>query len=313
MLAAACYVDCQDHPPIAPTGGAKRIKNQLNSGLQQTPTPHGTNASSSKAMQTSITTWFKKSAAVKQSTAAPAVTVLEPSTTQSTTSHNQNGSTTLPPEQIPQPTLTSQPSLSPTTTTKPNIPFSHPGIQLVRNITLAPCDKSLIPAFQRLNTLLLPIPYPSTFYKEILSDPTASDLTLLALWHDDPSTSTSHTGRVIGAIRCRILPDPSTQATPKDKILYISTLGVLSPYRSYGVATALLNVLIQRGIRQYGVNAVGGHVWEHSQEAREWYAKRGFRETHLEQGYYRRLTPQGAYVLRREIGPRDLLDCGSGT
>ena len=115
---------------------------------------------------------------------------------------------------------------------------------------------------------------------------------------------------MIGGIRCRILADPSTQATPKDKILYISTLGVLSPFRGYGVASALLGVSIQRGIEKYGVNAVGAHVWEHSQEAREWYARRGFRETHLEKCYYRRLTPQGAYVLRREIGPRDLLDCG---
>jgi ribosomal protein S18 acetylase RimI-like enzyme len=157
---------------------------------------------------------------------------------------------------------------------------------------------------------LLPIPYPQTFYKEILSDPTASDLTLLALWHDNPS-STSSPGKVIGGIRCRILPDPSTQATPKDKILYISTLGVLSPFRSYGVASWLLCLLIERGIRNYGVSAVGAHVWEASNEAREWYKKRGFRETHLEQGYYRRLTPQGAYVLRREIRPRDLLDYGS--
>jgi ribosomal protein S18 acetylase RimI-like enzyme len=87
---------------------------------------------------------------------------------------------------------------------------------------------------------------------------------------------------------------------------------VLSPFRSYGVATQLLHLMIEKGIRNYGVGAVGAHVWEASHEAREWYAKRGFRETHMEQGYYRRLTPQGAYVLRREIGPRDLLDHSIG-
>jgi ribosomal protein S18 acetylase RimI-like enzyme len=258
-------------------------------------------------MQTSITTWFKKSAAVKQSTVSSGVTDQDSSTTQSTTLHNKDVSTpSLPPQPIPQPTLTSQP---PTTKPTSTLPFSNPPTKLVKNITLVPCDKSLIPSFQRLNTLLLPIPYPQTFYKEILSDPTASDLTLLALWHDNPSSITP--GKVIGGIRCRILPDPSTQATPKDKILYISTLGVLSPFRSYGIASWLLCLLIERGIRNYGVSAVGAHVWEASNEAREWYRKRGFRETHLEQGYYRRLTPQGAYVLRREIGPRDLLDYGS--
>jgi ribosomal protein S18 acetylase RimI-like enzyme len=258
-------------------------------------------------MQTSITTWFKKSAAVKQSTVSSTVTDQDSSTTESNPSHTQHASTPSQPQPTPQPTLTAQP---PTTKPTPTLPFSNPPTKLVKNITLVPCDKSLIPSFQRLNTLLLPIPYPQTFYREILSDPTASDLTLLALWHDDPS-STSSPGKVIGGIRCRILPDPSTQATPKDKILYISTLGVLSPFRSYGIASWLLHLLIERGIRNYGVSAVGAHVWEASNEAREWYRKRGFRETHLEQGYYRRLTPQGAYVLRREIGPRDLLDYGS--
>ncbi|KEQ91924.1 hypothetical protein AUEXF2481DRAFT_49722, partial [Aureobasidium subglaciale EXF-2481] len=156
-----------------------------------------------------------------------------------------------------------------------------------------------ISSFERLNTLLLPIPYPRTFYKETLSDPISNHLTLLALWHDSPSSVASASGKVIAAIRCRILP--SSSASPDDKILYISTLGVLSPFRSYGIATHLLGIMIERGIRDHGVSAVGAHVWEAGKEAREWYAKRGFKETRLEEGYYRRLTPRGAYVLRREV------------
>ncbi|KAG9729742.1 acyl-CoA N-acyltransferase, partial [Aureobasidium melanogenum] len=255
-------------------------------------------------MQTSITTWFKKSAAVKQSTAATPVTSQESAETQFIASTHQNASTTssLPQQPTPQPTLTT-PQDPPT----PTLQFSTRPKALVKNITLIACDKSNIQSFERLNTLLLPIPYPSTFYKEILSDPIASDLTLLALWHDNPSSTSTSPGKVIGGIRCRILPDPSTQATPEDKILYISTLGVLSAFRGYGAASWLLCLLIEKGISKYGVTAVGAHVWEASPEAREWYAKRGFRETHLEQHYYRRLTPQGAYVLRRDIGPRDLL------
>lgn len=256
-------------------------------------------------MQTSITSWFKKSAAVKQSIAATPVTNQGSSELQSIASTHQHASTSSsPPQQsTPQPTLTTPQDPATTST----LQFSIRPKELVKNITLVPCDKTLIQPFQRLNTLLLPIPYPPTFYKEILSDPIASDLTLLALWHDDPSSASTTPGKVIGGIRCRILPDPSTQASPKDKILYIGTLGVLSAFRGYGVANWLLCMLIEKGISKYGVTAVGAHVWEASQEAREWYAKRGFRETHLEQHYYRRLTPQGAYVLRRDIGPRDLL------
>ena len=133
----------------------------------------------------------------------------------------------------------------------------------------------------------------------------------MALWCDDASPTTNTTaskeptGRVIAGIRCRILPDPGA-STPQ-KLLYISTLGVLSPFRDFGVATHLLQAVVATAVRKHGVTAVGAHVWEASQEAREWYKKRGFRETHREGGYYRKLQPQGAFVLRREIGVRDLL------
>lgn len=90
-------------------------------------------------------------------------------------------------------------------------------------------------------------------------------------------------------------------------MLYISTLCVLSPYRSYGAATHLLQTVLRTAIEKYGVREVGAHVWEASAEAREWYAKRGFREEKREVGYYRRLKPQDAFVLKREVGPRDLL------
>lgn len=49
MLAAACYVDLPRLCSDCSDRGAKRIKNQLNSGCPATPTPHGRNASSSKS------------------------------------------------------------------------------------------------------------------------------------------------------------------------------------------------------------------------------------------------------------------------
>lgn len=82
---------------------------------------------------------------------------------------------------------------------------------------------------------------------------------------------------------------------------------MLSPFRHYGIATHLLHAVIATAVTKHGVDAVGAHVWEASEDAREWYKKRGFRETHREEGYYRKLNPQGAWVLRREIGVRDLL------
>ncbi|KAF1355164.1 acyl-CoA N-acyltransferase, partial [Delphinella strobiligena] len=175
------------------------------------------------------------------------------------------------------------------------------------NITLEPCTKSNISSFKRLNTLLLPIPYPSKFYDEILSDPTTQSLTLLAVWRDNP-LPTEQPGRVIGGIRCRLLSASAAttaglsttsarrDASP-DPLLYISTLTVLSPYRHYGIATHLLSRITTVAMQQYKITAVGAHVWVNNKEGRAWYKKRGFREDRLEEAYYRRLEPKAAVVV----------------
>lgn len=164
-------------------------------------------------------------------------------------------------------------------------------------------------AFRRLNTLLLPIPYPSNFYHETLSDPVTQNISLVAIWRDDPTDqSPENTGRVIGGIRCRLLsgPDPDP-ASPSNPMLYISTICVLSPYRGYGVASHLLRAVTTTAIHKYRIRAVGAHVWEMNDDGRRWYQRKGFVEERLERGYYRRLSPQGAYVVTKTVGPGDLL------
>jgi ribosomal protein S18 acetylase RimI-like enzyme len=279
-------------------------------------------------MQTSITSWFKQSAAVKQSisTATAAVAAAAPPpphdaqlrVSQTQTQTSPSSITTS--NNVSQTQVTTTESSTPQTSHLASFFTNHMSPPLITNISLVACDATNITSFQRLNALLLPIPYPQSFYNEILADPVAADLTILAVWHDDISVSAQSArgqGRVIGGIRCRILSSipsqtssssstPSTSNT-QNKILYISTLAVLSPYRSYGVATHLLQTVMARGARTYNINQIGAHVWEASPEAREWYRKRGFTETYLEKGYYRRLNPQGAYVLSRHVGTLDFL------
>lgn len=85
-------------------------------------------------------------------------------------------------------------------------------------------------------------------------------------------------------------------------MLYISTLCVLSPYRHHGIASALLSAIIARAVNDYGIREVGAHVWVQNHEGLEWYRKRGFLEIGREEGYYRRLDPKGAVVMRLKIG-----------
>lgn len=79
-----------------------------------------------------------------------------------------------------------------------------------------------------------------------------------------------------------------------------------------GIGTALLEAVVRVAVRRYGVVAVYAHVWEANAEALEWYRKRGFEVGELEVGYYRRLKPAGARVVRRRVGVGEYLAAGVG-
>jgi ribosomal protein S18 acetylase RimI-like enzyme len=183
------------------------------------------------------------------------------------------------------------------------------------NVELAPLTNEYLDAFKRLNALTLPIPYPESFYKETMTEPHHS-ITLVALWHSNPDISVGQDAsrfdqqvskeqekevtkpRLIGAIRCRLLP--SSQ-------LYISTIGILSPYRTHGIAMHLLQAVVKKAVAEHGVRCVTAHVWEANEEGLEWYKKRNFEILGMEEGYYRKLKPQGAFLMRKWIGVGDLL------
>lgn len=180
------------------------------------------------------------------------------------------------------------------------------------NVALCACTQEDIPRLKQLNSLLLPIPYPEKFYRDIIDDPLTNELTLLAVWHDDPPSAGHEKGRLVGAIRCRLLnqapaQNQSCQARKDGPMLYLSTLVLLSPYRRHGVASRLLEVMIKRAVEDYGATSVGAHVWEANEDALVWYRKRGFREITTEKDYYRRLDPRGAVVMQRDIRVLDLV------
>ncbi|CAN9150302.1 unnamed protein product [Alternaria alternata] len=193
-------------------------------------------------------------------------------------------------------------SLSPQ---QPAIPHLFALRPLPPNVQLVPLSEDLLPSFKRLNTLTLPISYPETFYKETMTEP-HHGITLVAVWHSSPtnanSTSPAEKPNLVGAVRCRILP--SSQ-------LYISTIGVLAPYRTHGIAMHLLQAVVKKAVELHSVRCVTAHVWEANEEGMEWYKKRNFEILEKEEGYYRKLRPQGAFLVRKWIGVGDLL--GNGT
>ena len=217
-------------------------------------------------------------------------------------------------------------------------PNHSPQGSLPTELSISPITTSTLPAYRRLITLLLPIRYQDKFYKDSIANPSPSSLALCALWHETPrpgkrkpnslsdklSSCKSETGdseaKVIGGIQCRLEAVPSpppTNATtsqsshqqPHD--LYIQTLAILAPYRHLGIATALLDAIICTALTHYprqniNVKRIYAHVWEANEEALEWYGKRGFEiGEEVVEGYYRKLRPSGAKVVRRRVGVGD--------
>jgi ribosomal protein S18 acetylase RimI-like enzyme len=185
----------------------------------------------------------------------------------------------------------------------PSLPTLFSLRPLPPNVRLAPLTPAHLPAFKQLNALTLPIPYPESFYKETMTEPHLS-VTLVALWTSTPDSdadapdAAAAKPRLVGAIRCRLLP--SSQ-------LYISTIAVLAPYRAHGIAMHLLQAVVQKAVAEHGVRSVTAHVWEANDEGKEWYAKRAFEVLGTEEGYYRKLQPQSALLVRKWIGVGDLL------
>lgn len=182
----------------------------------------------------------------------------------------------------------------------------HPDVELHRP------QQEDIAGLRRLNGLLLPISYPDSFYKEIISDPVAQNLTLLARWTQDDagvncSSRPQNPAKLIGAIRSRLLDVSEGPPRKPGPMLYISTLVLLAPYRKLGIATQMFNAVLRTAIDQHGVTSVGVHVWEANTDALEWYTKRGFREIHYDPAYYSKLSPHGARVMTRDVSVLDVV------
>ena len=190
---------------------------------------------------------------------------------------------------------------------------------LPSNVHTEPITSSTLASYRRLITLLLPIRYPDRFYKDSVANITDSSLARVAIWQENgacksscinelsgfPENRATSEKKVAGGIQCRLEDVPSAPAGERQ--LYIQTVGVLAPYRQLGIATHLLEDVISTIIDHYeNVTSVYAHVWEANIDALEWYNQRGFSmDKEVLEGYYRRLDPSGARIVRRGITIED--------
>ena len=156
----------------------------------------------------------------------------------------------------------------------------------IPNTIITKVENSHLSGIKALTSVTLPIRYSDKFYRTTITEEEASDLTRVVLFNQQP----------VGWIRCRV------ETNNIAKQLYIQALCLLAPYRDRGLATCLLEQILQPAIvSKYSVTSIYAHVWENNEAALEWYVKRGFRRILLVDQYYRRLKPPGAWIVRKDL------------
>ncbi|KAI1641515.1 acyl-CoA N-acyltransferase [Biscogniauxia mediterranea] len=233
----------------------------------------------------------------------------------------------------PPPPVTGAPS-QPSPSSPSNFPSSSSNSNgnnapLHPQASICPIEPEHVPALRRITSLLLPVNYPDSFYAR-LADPLSSGaFSRVVLWRDrdgdddDDDAVAASAPKVIGGLVCRPEPSPFYPSSPtplggtsifqqqqrapsspsaQPNALYIQSLVLLSPYRGLGLAAALLDDVTACAARsEFACEAVYAHVWTDNADGLRWYLARGFRQVEEIKGYYLKLRPDSAWVVRRDI------------
>mmetsp|Transcript_35618 Transcript_35618/g.79178 ORF Transcript_35618/g.79178 Transcript_35618/m.79178 type:complete len:158 (-) Transcript_35618:1033-1506(-) len=138
-------------------------------------------------------------------------------------------------------------------------------------------------ALKLLNGVIFPIKYQDQLYKDCMA---CEDITQLA-YHNDV---------LVGAIAARC----ERQASGKAR-MYIATLGVLAPYRGYGIGTRLLERSLEAAQQDSNIEEVYLHVQVGNDEAVEFYKKHNFEVRETVKDYYKKLSPPDAVILAKKL------------
>ncbi|KHN96505.1 GCN5-related N acetyltransferase [Metarhizium album ARSEF 1941] len=180
----------------------------------------------------------------------------------------------------------------------PPPPANLPPEAAIRLIT-----ESDIAPLRRINSLLLQVSYPDTFYHKATDASSSGPFSRVITW-----THAGEEPKIIGGIVSHIESDADTSAAAAPvppQNLYIRSLCLLSPYRSLGLMNAALDHVVATAASAptLDVRTVTAHVWTENEEGLHWYEARGF--TRLEppvEGYYLKLRPDSAWLMKRDVG-----------
>jgi N-alpha-acetyltransferase 50 len=81
---------------------------------------------------------------------------------------------------------------------------------------------------------------------------------------------------------------------------YIMTLGILANYRHLGYGAEILLKIITDS-KNIGIECVGLHVHVDNRNALKFYVKRGFKIIGKVNDYYKKISPNSAYILELKL------------
>ena len=81
--------------------------------------------------------------------------------------------------------------------------------------------------------------------------------------------------------------------------MYIMTINVLAAYRRRGVATTLLQYILQEARADERIQRLTLHVQTNNDEAKAFYLHHGFEEVRVVENYYTRVEPASAFLLQK--------------
>lgn len=160
-----------------------------------------------------------------------------------------------------------------------------------------------IKQFKMVNQSVFPVQYVDAFYRD--AQKSEIHFSKLAYFNDlvvggvcfrlEDASSPE-----IGMVNKTIKADKIKQASLKRA--YIMTLGVLTPYRRYGVGKKMLDWVIEKARALKDVNGIYLHVQTNNEEAKAFYEKQEFtQEGGVFEGYYKKIDPPDAYMLKMDI------------
>lgn len=165
------------------------------------------------------------------------------------------------------------------------------GLRLVPvpGVQLCACTAANVNELQTLIMSVLPVRYPKSFYKSILSDPR-----LCRYARSD--------GRLVAAI---VLQREGGKRRQPPSDMTVMLICVLAAYRRQGIGSLLLADMAETVCNEpdlaAGVEGLGLHVHVANSEARAFYGAIGFRSVERVEGYFPHLLPPDGLKLRLEL------------